>query len=117
MLYVVFHNGLAMNWNPIKWHIGTPKPLEVERSKYKKADYHEQMADEAEARWLANVAYIQVDGDELNLVKKKYSVNNVKSNSIGSPYSFVVSYSIPFPSTNNVVSWYGDLARTILMNL
>jgi len=55
------------------------------------------------------VAYIQADGDELEHIQNLFKVTTDHK---GLKYEYTI------PMTNQrVVSWYGDIARTILINL
>jgi len=52
---------------------------------------------------IPGVKYIQVDGDELDEIRYRFSQGQ--------------QCTIPFPTGRREVRWYGDIAKTILGNL
>ena len=69
----------------IIWHVGTP--------------FQNELAKFTSAK---SVLELQADGDELEHIKRLFSLGG--------------TYSIPMPQ-KRVVRWYGDIARTIIGNL
>lgn len=74
---------IKLNTKQIKtWNIGQPLPC----------NYDE----------IAQIEYIQADGDELEYIKNTFVFNN--------------NYTIPIPR-NRVVRWFGDIAKIIVDSL
>ena len=90
----------------IEWHTGEPNPLERILSKYDDP----RVRARGEAALLARVYMVQADCGELEHIQNQYA--SVDGNS-----GQFFQYSIPIPTPNRVVRWYGDIARTILLNL
>lgn len=59
---------------------------------------------------IEEVQYFQADGDELEILQKQYGYHHDQ------PIHAVREYSIPMPR-QRVIKWYGDIGRTIILNL
>lgn len=59
---------------------------------------------------MTDVSYFTATGDELNHIKNQYK------RSMGNVYDDD-NYTIPFKNNASSMTWYGDIARTILANL
>lgn len=73
------------------WHVG------------QKADFS--------AKFINNVTHIQADGDELQYLYKQYGFD------VSPTLNPKPVYSIPMPTNQRVIRWFGDIAKTILANL
>ena len=72
-----------------EWHVGDALPEHPAREKLCRFPY----------------ILIQADGHELEYVGRMFADNEGKD------------ISIPYPLEKRIVRWYGDIARTILLNL
>ena len=106
MLVISFSDGFDT-----EWRVSEKNPLDVIYEYVNNLEEREYNI--ALSRTLDKVFMIQADGDELlhimNQYTRKYGDENTQ------PY--VLSFDIPIPTGKSVVRWYGDIARTILLNL
>ena len=58
-----------------------------------------------------SVVSLQADGDELEHIVDQYQCGGQRANTA------TYCYSIPMPMDKPVVTWYGDIAKTIIVNL
>lgn len=91
MLYIVTTDG-----HEIEWHVGEPVPKMWGLVPY------------GTDRDLQRISYIQADGDELAHIREMFTSG---FGSDGCP-----RYNIPMPA-KQMCHWYGDLAKTIYLNL
>lgn len=56
------------------------------------------------------IAEIQANGDELEYIINKYTINP-------KAHSSDKRYTIPIPFNTRIVRWFGDIAQTIIANL
>lgn len=54
-----------------------------------------------------NIKYFSADGEELYYIKSQYSKYTDPT----------TEFSIPIPRNQDIVRWYGDIAKTIVFNL
>jgi hypothetical protein len=105
MLLVCFVNG-----DDAVWHVGEQCPIDRRIDYlYKSSTIGEKEQGVLAHLTLETVYLIQADGDELNHILNQYTIASHGENAL--------SITVPFPVGKKVVRWYGDIARTILLNL
>lgn len=107
MLVICFNDGRDLNW-----HVNERQPLDLLVSQLESK--FEGTLTEAEsgiflAHTLAKVYMLQADGHELEHIKRQFS--NPSTDGPGRK-----DLTIPITGAA-VMRWYGDIARTILLNL
>lgn len=94
MLVIYFSDGADMSW-----HVGTTTPMHQLLAHTE--GQHERQVIRTECEILSKIYMLQADGDELEYISRLYPDKGA---------------AVPLAS-RSVVRWYGDIARTILLNL
>jgi len=98
MLAIVTKDG-----HEIQWHVGTPVPKMWGKGG-------------SEYQAMERIYMLQADGDELAHVQKTFTSRVIMHSPDGTEQINVDVPSLPI-ANKPVVRWYGDLAKTIFLNL
>jgi hypothetical protein len=118
MLVICFSDGYDA-----KWHLNDGNPIDASLTRLERQAGRSMTEEEhgiTLSDALAKVYMIQADGDELLYIRQQYGYQAAPPD--GNTAEIHIMPSIPFPKNDEgnakrIIRWYGDIARTILLNL